>query len=84
MKKYGLINKPTLKWRNKERNSDIYRDYIGYLEAGNPIGDIYVELARAYTLSYRTIQNIVTAERKAAGRTATEDMAIAQRAAERR
>ena len=46
--------------------------------------DIYVELARAYTLSYRTIQNIITAERKAAGRTATEDMAIAQRAAERR
>lgn len=84
MKKYRLLNKASLKWRHQERNEDIYRDYIGYLKAGNAIGDIYVELSRDYSLSYRTIQNIITAERKAAGRTANDDLAIARNAGGRK
>lgn len=83
MKKYGKLKSTKLKWRNQERNDAIYEDYIGYLKAGNDVGDIYVELARKYDRSYRTIQNIITAERKAAGRTYEDDQAIATAAMEK-
>ena len=83
MKKYGKLSSTKLKWRNQERNNEIYKDYIGYLKAGNDVGDIYVELSHKYGRSYRTIQNIITAERKAAGRTYEDDLAIAREANEK-
>ena len=83
MKTYGKLKSTKLKWMNQERNNAIYEDYIGFLQAGNDVGDIYVELARKYGRSYRTIQNIITAERKAAGRTYEDDQAIAMTAREK-
>lgn len=83
-KKYRKLETTSCVWRNQERNDDIYRDYIGFLKAGNAIGDIYVELSHMYERSYRTIQNIITTERKAAGRTIEDDRRLAREAKERR
>lgn len=78
MKKYKRLESTTLKWRNQKRNDMIYKDYIGYLKAGSDIDTIYMTLAKEYGLSFSSIRNIVSSERKAAGRTVEDDKRIAR------
>lgn len=55
--KYKKLNKRKVKSK-AERDEEIRADFAGFIDAGNSVGDVYVELSEQYGLSYSRIRQI--------------------------